>query len=175
MFVIFCVPISPGRSRLIWLFPRNGGVWLHKMTPRWYSHMFTNRVFDSDLYLLHIEERNFAAVGLDNWQQACYVPTSSDGMVVAFRNWFRRYWSHVMQCRSCSAALKAMKALEITLQAASVAVIGFLAVTKGTLVTSVAHRTVVVCAAVLCFAASRWLASFIEKNFYFEDYVHAYK
>ncbi|CAN6280916.1 unnamed protein product [Urochloa humidicola] len=91
MFVIFCVPISPGRSRLIWLFPRNGGVWLHKMTPRWYSHMFTNRVFDSDLYLLHIEERNFAAVGLDNWHQACYVPTSSDGMVVAFRNWFRRY------------------------------------------------------------------------------------
>ncbi|KAK8443895.1 hypothetical protein SEVIR_9G046400v4 [Setaria viridis] len=53
--------------------------------------MFTNRIFDSDMYLLHIEEHNFAAVGLDNWHQACYVPTSSDGMVIAFRNWFRRH------------------------------------------------------------------------------------
>ncbi|CAL4936566.1 unnamed protein product [Urochloa decumbens] len=73
------------------------------------------------------------------------------------------------------AALKAMKALEITLQATSVAVVGFLAVAKGMLVTSVVQKTVIVSAAVLCFAASRWLASFIEKNFYFEDYVHAYK
>jgi hypothetical protein len=28
---------------------------------------------------------------------------------------------------------------------------------------------------VLCFAASRWLADFIQKNFYFQDYIHAYK
>jgi hypothetical protein len=38
-----------------------------------------------------LQEHNFAAVGLDNWHQACYIPTSSDGMVIAFRNWFRRY------------------------------------------------------------------------------------
>ncbi|WVZ60951.1 hypothetical protein U9M48_010902 [Paspalum notatum var. saurae] len=204
MFVIFCVPVSPGRSRLIWLFPRNGGVWLHKITPRWYSHMFTNLIFDSDLYLLHIQERKLAAVGLDNWHQACYVPTSSDGMTVAFRNWFRkycksqidwatpqadldrqlppiqskdkvmdRYWSHVVQCRSCSAALKAMGALEVALQVASVAAIGFLAFAKGTTTTlaaSVVHRAATVAVAVLCFAASRWLAGFIEKNFHFQDY-----
>uniref|UniRef100_A0A0E0P2T3 Rieske domain-containing protein n=1 Tax=Oryza rufipogon TaxID=4529 RepID=A0A0E0P2T3_ORYRU len=58
---------------------------------------------------------------------------------------------------------------------ASVAVVGFLAVAKGTVVTSVVQRSAVVAAAVLCFAASRWLANFIEKNFYFQDYVHAYK
>ncbi|BAF13544.2 Os03g0805600, partial [Oryza sativa Japonica Group] len=40
---------------------------------------------------------------------------------------------------------------------------------------SVVQRSAVVAAAVLCFAASRWLANFIEKNFYFQDYVHAYK
>jgi hypothetical protein len=68
-----------------------------------------------------------------------------------------------------------MKVLEVTLQVASVGLIGFLAVAKGTLATSVVHRTLVVSVAVLCFGASRWLASFIEKNFYFEDYVHAYK
>ncbi|TVU44509.1 hypothetical protein EJB05_03953, partial [Eragrostis curvula] len=173
MLVFFCVPVSPGRSRLIWTFPRNVG------------------------------ERKFAAAGIDNWQKVCYVPTSSDSMVIAFRNWLRkfsknqigwatpqadqlpptptkdklmdRYWSHVAQCTSCSAALKTMKALEVALQVASVAVVGFLAVAKGTLVTSTVQRAIVVSMAVLCFAASRWLANFIEKNFYFQDYVHAYK
>ena len=86
-----------------------------------------------------------------------------------------RYWSHVAQCKSCSAALKSMKALEVALQVASVAVVGFLAVAKGTLLTSVVQRAAVVSLAVLCFAASRWLANFIEKNFSFQDYVHVYK
>ncbi|XP_025879547.1 protochlorophyllide-dependent translocon component 52, chloroplastic-like isoform X2 [Oryza sativa Japonica Group] len=149
------------------------------------------------------QERNFATVGLDNWHKACYVPTSSDNMVITFRNWFRKYckhqigWatpmanqlpptptkdqvleryrSHVMQCTSCSAALKKMKALEVALQVASVAIVGFLAVAKGSLAPSVVRRAAAVSTAVLCFAASRWLASFIEKSFYFQDYVHAYK
>uniref|UniRef100_M8BA07 Pheophorbide a oxygenase, chloroplastic n=1 Tax=Aegilops tauschii TaxID=37682 RepID=M8BA07_AEGTA len=203
MMVFMCVPVAPGKSRVIWAFPRNVGLWLDKIIPRWYYHMGPNALLDSDMYLLHVEERNFAAAGVQNWHKAVYVPTSSDNMVIAFRNWFRkhcrsqvgwavptadqlpatptkdklmeRYWSHVAQCRSCSAALKAMKALEVALQFASVAVVGFLAVAKGTLVTSVVQRAAVVSLAVLCFAASRWLASFIEKNFYFHDYVHAYK
>jgi hypothetical protein len=85
-----------------------------------------------------------------------------------------RYWSHVVQCRSCNAALKAMKALEDALQGASVAVVGFLAVAKGTVLTSTVQRAAVMSAVVLCFAASRWLANFIQ-NFYFQDYIHAYK
>ncbi|KAL6894286.1 hypothetical protein ACP4OV_008384 [Aristida adscensionis] len=203
MLVVFCIPVAPGRSRLIWAFPRNFGVWLDMIIPRWFYHITQNSVLDSDIYILHVEERKFAAVGLDNWQSACYVPASSDTMVVAFRNWFKkycknqigwatpqadrlpptpardqlmeRYWSHVVQCTSCSAALRAMRALEVALQVASVAVVGFLAVAKGTLVTSAGQRTAVVAAAVLCFAVSRWLAGFIDKNFYFKDYVHAYK
>jgi hypothetical protein len=77
---------------------------------------------------------------------------------------FNRYWSHVVQCTSCSAALKAMRTLEVALQVASV---GFLAVANGTVIKSAVQRTVAVSAAVLCFAASRWL--------YFQDYVHADK
>nr|CAB3492803.1 unnamed protein product [Digitaria exilis] len=203
LLVMFCVPVAPGRSRVVWAFPRNVGVWLHKITPRWLYHVGQNLILDSDIFLLHVEERKFAAAGLDNWQKVCYVPTSSDNMVIAFRNWFRkfcknrigwatpqvdqlpptptkdqlmeRYWSHVAQCTSCKAALKAMKALEVALQVASVAVVGFLAIANGTAVTSTVQRTVVVSTAVLCFAASRWLANFIEKNFYFQDYIHAYK
>ncbi|PUZ36498.1 hypothetical protein GQ55_9G042800 [Panicum hallii var. hallii] len=94
MLVAFCIPVAPGRSRLIWAFPRNAGVWLHKIMPRWFSHSVTNRVLDSDICLIHFEERRVAAVGLDSWHKACYVPTSSDGMVVAFRNWFRKYCKH---------------------------------------------------------------------------------
>jgi hypothetical protein len=57
----------------------------------------------------------------------------------------------VVQCRSCNAALEA------ALQVASVAVVGFLAVAKGTILTSTVQRAAVM----LCFAASRWLANFI--------------
>ena len=74
-----------------------------------------------------------------------------------------RYWSHVVQCRSCNAALKAMKALEAALHVVLVTVVGFLAVAKGTVLTSTVQRAAVVSAAVLCFAASRWLANFIHK------------
>uniref|UniRef100_A0ACD5W8M7 Uncharacterized protein n=1 Tax=Avena sativa TaxID=4498 RepID=A0ACD5W8M7_AVESA len=148
-------------------------------------------------------ERNYVRAGVENWHKVVYAPTSSDAVVFAFRDWFRkhcksqigwaapvddqlpttptkdrlmdRYWSHVAQCTSCSAALKAMKALEVALQAASVAVVGFLAASKGTLVMSVIQRAALVSLAVLCFATSRWLAGFVQKNFYFQDYVHAYK
>uniref|UniRef100_A0ACD6A775 Uncharacterized protein n=1 Tax=Avena sativa TaxID=4498 RepID=A0ACD6A775_AVESA len=200
---LICIPVAPGRSRLITTSTRNVGIWLDKIIPRWFYHIGLNTLLDSDIYLLHVEERNFAAAGVQNWRKAVYVPTSSDGMVIAFRNWFRkhcknqvdwaaptveqlpatptkdklmeRYWSHVAQCTSCSAALKAMKALEVALQAAAVAVVVFLSVAKGTLVTTVVHKTAAVSLAVLCFSASRWLASFIEKNFYFQDYIHAHK
>ncbi|CAN6314809.1 unnamed protein product [Urochloa humidicola] len=205
MLVAFCIPVAPGRSRLIWAFPRNAGVWLHKIIPRWFSHSITNRVLDSDICLIHFEERNSIAMGVDNWHKACYVPTSSDGMVVAFRNWFMkyckhqvgwgtphpqgdqlppsptrdklldRYWSHVVQCTSCNAALKTMKALEVALQVMSIVIVGFLAVARDVLLTSTVQRTAVISLAVLCLAASRWLSTYIEKNFYFQDYVHSYQ
>ncbi|KAM0927809.1 hypothetical protein ACQ4PT_002074 [Festuca glaucescens] len=201
--LLMCIPVAPGRSRLITAFLRNVGVWLDMIIPRWYYHIALNAASDSDMYLLHVEERNLAAAGAENWQNAVYVPTSSDAMVIAFRNWFRkhcknqvdwaaptvdqlpatptrdklmeRYWSHVAQCTSCSAALKAIKALEVALQVTAVAVAVFLSVAKGTLAMTVVRKSAAVSFAVLCFAASRWLASFIEKNFYFQDYIHAYK
>ena len=53
--IFFCIPVSPGSSRLIWSFPRNFGHWIDKVVPRWVFHMGQNLVIDSDLYLLHIE------------------------------------------------------------------------------------------------------------------------
>ena len=55
MLVVFCIPVGPGRSRLIWKFPRNFGVWLDMVVPRWVYHIGQNRVLDSDAYILHVE------------------------------------------------------------------------------------------------------------------------
>lgn len=55
MLVVFCVPVAPGRSRLIWAFPRNFAVWLDMIIPRWVYHINQNSVLDSDAYILHVE------------------------------------------------------------------------------------------------------------------------
>ncbi|CAK7339118.1 unnamed protein product [Dovyalis caffra] len=65
------------QETLIWIFPRNFGLGIDKVVPRWIFHMKKNLVFDSDLYLLHI--------------QACFVPTKSDALLVAYRRWFDKY------------------------------------------------------------------------------------
>ncbi|CAN8325930.1 unnamed protein product [Cochlearia groenlandica] len=199
--IFICIPVSPGRSRLIWTFPRDFGVIIDKIVPRWVFHIGQNKILDSDLHLLHVEERKILERGPENWQKACFIPTKSDALVVSFRRWFNkysgsqvdwrgkfdpsllpptppreqlfdRYWSHVENCSSCKKAHKYLKALEVILQIASVALIGIMAVTKQLTMSNVA-RTAVVVAAVLSFAASKWLSQFIYKTFHYHDYNHA--
>ncbi|XVF04536.1 hypothetical protein REPUB_Repub05bG0092000 [Reevesia pubescens] len=200
--IFFCVPVSPGNSRLIWTFPRNFGVWIDKIVPRWMFHIGQNLILDSDLYLLHVEERKIMESGATNWHKACFVPTKSDALVVGFRRWLNkyadskidwrgkfsgalppsppreqlmdRYWSHVVNCTSCNTAYKGLKALEVVLQVISIIFIGIVAATKQGVMSMLA-RTTVVSMAIICFAASRWLAHFIYKNFHFHDYNHAFR
>ncbi|KAM3693109.1 hypothetical protein ACJW31_08G140900 [Castanea mollissima] len=185
-----CIPVSPGSSRLIWSFPRNYGHWINKVVPRWIFHMEQNLVVDSDLYLLHIEEHKIMDVGSANWQKACFVPTKSDAFVIGFRKWLNkysggqvdwrgkysgvlpptppreqlmdRYWSHVVNCTSCSAAYKVSVASIVIVAAAK----------QGTI--SVAARTTMVLMSVLFYASSRWLARSIYRNFHYQDYDHAF-
>ncbi|GJU16439.1 hypothetical protein Tco_0296104 [Tanacetum coccineum] len=74
-----------------------------------------------------------------------------------------RYWTHVVNCSSCSVAYKALNALEVSLRVFSVAVVAIVAATKPGLI-SVALRNTLVVAAVLCFLGSKWLSRFIYKN-----------
>ncbi|KAF9596547.1 hypothetical protein IFM89_012278 [Coptis chinensis] len=201
LLVFYCIPVSPGKSRVLFSFPRNFAVWVDQIIPRWILHIRSNLVLDSDLYLLHLEERKLTEIGHSNWQKICFVPTKSDNSVIAFRNWLRkysgsqfpwgtkfsaemlptppkellmdRYWSHVVNCSSCSKAVKRLKALEVALQVISIASIGIIAIRQS--VMSMAAKTSVVSFAVLCFAASRWLSQFIYKIFYFHDFNHAVK
>ncbi|XVF47505.1 hypothetical protein PTKIN_Ptkin03bG0114100 [Pterospermum kingtungense] len=200
-FIVMCVPISLGKSRLIWTFPRNFGAWIYKIVPRWMFHIGQNLILDSDMYLLHVEERKIMDIGATNWQKACFVPTKSDAFVVGFRTWLNkyagikidwrgkfsgalppspprerlmdRYWSHVVNCKSCNIAYKGLNALEFVLQVISIISIGIVGATKQGAM-SVAARTTMVSMAAICFAASRWLAHFIYKNFHFHDYNHAF-
>lgn len=55
MAVFMCIPISPGKSRVIFIPLRNFAVWVNQIIPRWMFHLGQNLVLDSDSYLLHLE------------------------------------------------------------------------------------------------------------------------
>ncbi|KAL8058069.1 hypothetical protein ABFX02_04G224200 [Erythranthe guttata] len=202
LLIFYCVPVSPGNSRLIFVSPRNFAVWIERIFPRWIFHIGQNLILDSDLYLLHVEERKLMEVGSINWQKSCFVPTKADALVLAFRRWlnkyggtkvdwgtkftgllpptphreqpFDRYWSHTVNCSSCSVAHKRLNVLEIVLQVFSVFAIGIVAAAKQGVI-SVAARYALFSAAVLCFVASKWLSHFIYKTFRYHDYDHAFR
>ncbi len=52
--VTYCLPVSPGKSRIVAQFSRNFGKTLHALVPRWWNHIKTrNLVLDGDMILLH--------------------------------------------------------------------------------------------------------------------------
>ncbi|KAL2940722.1 Protochlorophyllide-dependent translocon component 52 chloroplastic [Bienertia sinuspersici] len=194
LLIFFCIPVSPGKSRLIWTFPRNFAVWLDRIVPRWVFHIGQNLILDSDAYLLHVEEHKIMEFGPNNWQKACFVPTKSDALVVAFRKWLKkysggqvdwklkfdgslpptppreqlldRYWSHVVNCTSCSAAYKGLNITETSLQIVSVVLIGLAGVIKQGALTTL-QRSALFLAAVICMAAQvAMLSTRIPKGFH---------
>ncbi|CAN1810407.1 Protochlorophyllide-dependent translocon component 52, chloroplastic [Linum perenne] len=198
--IFLCIPVSPGNSRLIWAFPRNFDLWVDKVVPRWMLHLGINLVFDSDLHLLHVEEKKIKEIGMKNWQKACFVATKSDAIVIGFRKWYNeysegevdwrgkysgvlpptppreqlmdRYWTHVVNCSSCNGAYKNLKALETTLMVLSVGMIAIVAATKEGMMLATS-RTRLAIIATICFVASRWLARFVYTKFRYHDYNHA--
>ncbi|MCO5569373.1 hypothetical protein L7F22_023085 [Adiantum nelumboides] len=87
VLVFICIPVSPGQSKVIWAFRRNFTIWIDPLIPRWFIHLRQMLVLDSDMYLLHKAERKLAEAGNTAWEKACYVPTTSDSFVIAFRRW----------------------------------------------------------------------------------------
>ncbi|KAK9062564.1 hypothetical protein SSX86_019751 [Deinandra increscens subsp. villosa] len=203
ILIFFCIPVSPGNSRLISAFPRNFRLWIDRFVSRWMHHIMQNLVIDSDFYLLRVEEEKLMEAGPSNWQKVCFVPTKADTNVVVFRKWLKkyaggqvdwgstkfngylppslpreqlldRYWSHVVNCSSCNGAYKGLNALKLSLEVFSVASVVIMAATKSGMM-SVAARNTLAGFAVLCFVGSKLLSHFIYKNFHFHDYNHAFK
>ncbi|KAJ0852876.1 putative pheophorbide a oxygenase [Helianthus annuus] len=201
-FIFFCIPVSPGNSRFISVGHRHFNLWIDPFVSRWMDHILINLVLDSDLYLLRVQEEKLMEAGLSNWQKVCFVPTKADTMVSLFRRWLKkyaddkvdwgtniygtltpippreqlmdRYWTHVVNCSSCTEAYKRLNALQIFLQVMSIALVAIMAAAKHMAISSVARYTLAV-AAILCFVGSKWLSHFIYKNFHFQDYNHSFK
>ncbi|KAK1411019.1 hypothetical protein QVD17_37563 [Tagetes erecta] len=202
LLIFICMPVSPGNSRMIFASPRNFAVWVDRFVSRWIFHINQNLIIDSDLYLLHVEEKKVMEADPSNWQKLCFVPTKSDALVVAFRKWLKkysdgqlnwgnnfdrslpptppreqlmdRYWTHVVNCSSCNAAYKGLNALEVSLQVFSVVSVAIVAATKQGMI-SVAARNTLVVAAIMCFVGSKLLSHFIYKNFRYHDFNHAFR
>nr|XP_043632143.1 protochlorophyllide-dependent translocon component 52, chloroplastic-like [Erigeron canadensis] len=201
LLVFIAVPVSPGNSRLIIVSPRHWDAWIDRISFRWMYHIAQNLVMDSDLYILHVGEKKVMQAGLSNWRNVCFVPTKSDACVVAYRKWLNkyaggqvdwgenfdlsylpptppreqlmdRYWTHVVNCSSCSAAYKGLKALKVSLQVFPFAAVAIAAAIKEGMITNVARTTLVV-VAVFCFVGSKWLSHYIYEKFHYHDYNHA--
>ena len=93
--VTYCLPVSPGKSRIVAQFPRNFAKTLHAVVPRWWNHVKTrNLVLDGDMILLHYQERFLKQKQqTESWKTAYKMPTSADRLVIEFRRWFDKYCS----------------------------------------------------------------------------------
>ncbi|MEA5571629.1 Rieske 2Fe-2S domain-containing protein [Calothrix sp. UHCC 0171] len=91
--VTYCIPVSPGKSRIIAQFPRNFAKTLHHFTPRWWNHITErNLVLDGDMVLLQQQEYLLQQrQTLGSWKTAYKMPTSADRLVIEFRQWFDKY------------------------------------------------------------------------------------
>ncbi|MEM7556253.1 MAG: Rieske 2Fe-2S domain-containing protein [Cyanobacteria bacterium P01_A01_bin.84] len=102
--ITYCIPVSPGKSRLVALFSRNFAKTLAKIQPRWLDHISDrNLVLDGDMIVLHHQERFLQQKVLEEenqiqsdklsqtWKTAYQLPTSADRLIIEFRNWFDKY------------------------------------------------------------------------------------
>ncbi|WP_066382462.1 MULTISPECIES: Rieske 2Fe-2S domain-containing protein [unclassified Anabaena] len=91
--ITYCIPVAPGKSRIVAQFSRNFATKLHRLTPRWWDHI-TNRnaVLDGDMILLLQQEKILQQKqSTESWKTAYKMPTSADRLVIEFRRWFDRY------------------------------------------------------------------------------------
>lgn len=101
--ITYCIPVAPGKSRIVAQFSRNFAKTLHKVMPRWWDHINNrNLVLDGDMILLHQQEHFLQQrEQIESWKTAYKLPTSADRLVIEFRKWFDQYcqgklpWSEV--------------------------------------------------------------------------------
>ncbi|GBF81865.1 aromatic ring-hydroxylating dioxygenase subunit alpha [Aphanothece sacrum] len=91
--VVYCLPVSPGKSRIVAQFPRNFAKIIHSLTPRWWTHlMIRNPVLEGDMILLNQQEYVLQQrQAHESWKTAYKMPTDADRMVIEFRRWFDMY------------------------------------------------------------------------------------
>ncbi|BAY28944.1 cell death suppressor protein Lls1 homolog [Nostoc carneum NIES-2107] len=91
--VTYCIPVSPGKSRIVAQFPRNFAKTFHRLRPRWWDHISErNEVLDGDMVLLQQQEYFLQQTqSSQSWKTSFQLPTSADRLVIEYRNWFDKY------------------------------------------------------------------------------------
>ncbi|MDJ0594146.1 MAG: Rieske 2Fe-2S domain-containing protein [Pleurocapsa sp. MO_226.B13] len=198
--VTYCLPVAPGKSRIVAQFPRNFAQRLNSLIPRWWEHLQTrNLVLDGDMVLLHQQE---SFLQNRNWQTAYKMPASADRLVIEFRSWFDRYcggklpWDrvgvtvppsiiletprevlldryhqHTQHCNSCRNTLKAVQLWQWLLLAYFAIVVSIVAVLPDGLRVSLGLYLTI--SALLGLGIAAWLRFWLMPKFYFVDYIHS--
>ena len=196
--VTYCLPVAPGKSRIVAQFPRNFAQRLNSLIPRWWDHIQNrNAVLDGDMVLLHQQEGFLRDI---NWKTAYKMPTSADRLVIEFRNWFDRYcdgklpWNkvgvtdspiietsrevlldryhqHTQHCSSCRQALNRIKLGQWLLVAYFAIVVATVAVFPNNL--RVSWGLYLTISALLGLGIAAVLRFWLMPKFYFVDYVHS--
>lgn len=196
--VTYTIPVGPGRSRILALFPRN---FFAINKPRWLDHLERNAVLDGDLVFLHGQEREMRRPELkweENIDRAFYMPTKSDEGVRAFRQWLvrwgagdprwadgvdsalpprsndrhflmDRYTQHTTQCSACRGALRNIRVLKGVMAAMSLVCMTAIWTPRPA---SVLGK---ILGAGVAMAFGSWQMARLEKRMLFIDYVHAHK
>lgn len=91
--ITYCIPVAPGKSRIVAQFSRNFAQKLHRVVPRWWDHLQNrNVILDGDMVFLHYQERMLQQKQQnESWKTAYKMPTSADKLIIEFRNWFDKY------------------------------------------------------------------------------------
>jgi phenylpropionate dioxygenase-like ring-hydroxylating dioxygenase large terminal subunit len=199
--VTYCIPTTPGKSRIVAQFPRNFAKTYLRLVPRWWEHIsIRNAVLDGDMVLLRQQEYIFQQQH-QSWKTAYKMPTTADRVVIEFRKWFDRYcnrqlpWQevgitpktidideprqvvldryrqHTQHCSSCRGALKNIKYLQWVLLSYFVVTVSAVALMSDRLRLSVGLPLMAV--ALIGMGVYAWLKFWLEVKFYFVDYIHA--
>ena len=195
--ITYCLPVAPGKSRIVAQFTRNFAQKLHALVPRWWDHIQNrNAVLDGDMVLLHQQE---SFLQNTDWKTAYKMPTSADRLVIEFHNWFDRYcdaklpWDkvgvtasptadsrqvlldryhqHTQHCSSCKKALNRIQLGQWLLLAYFVVVVATVAVLPDSL--RVSWGLSLTISALLGLGIAAVLRFWLMPKFYFVDYVHS--
>ncbi|MCC0177581.1 hypothetical protein I4641_11385 [Waterburya agarophytonicola K14] len=196
--ITYCLPVAPGKSRIVAQFSRNFAYKLHSLVPRWWDHLQNrNLILDGDMILLRQQE---SFLQNTNWKTAYRMPTSADLLVIEFRNWFDRYcdgklpWNkvgvaaspfietsrevlldryhqHTQHCSSCRKTLKTIRLIQWLLLSYFAIVVAIVAVLPDSF--RVGLGLYLIISTILGLGIGAILRFWLMPKFYFVDYVHS--
>jgi phenylpropionate dioxygenase-like ring-hydroxylating dioxygenase large terminal subunit len=203
--VVYCVPVTPGKSRIVGQFPRNFAQTLHKLTPRWWNHLtLRHLVLEGDMILLqqqecYLQEKQES----ETWKTAYKLPTKADRFVLEFRRWFDLYcqgelpWKNVgitetkltinedrhelldryhQHTQHCSSCRDTLHNVKIW--QAILLIFAIISVIISSMMSDeLRHQWGIPlgCLVMTALGVYSWLKWWLEPRFYFMDYIHADK